>query len=244
MFAKKQYYTGIDGCRGGWLLTTLNEQQELKIYLFSSLSEAKELIDSSKHISIDMPMGLVSSQDEERICDALIRKELGKGFGSSVFGVPCRQAVYASSYQEANKINREVLNKGLSIQTWNICSKIEELDVFLQQNPEYKILFTEGHPELCFKRLKGEGLMFKKKHNEGVQERLQLLRKCKQDIQREFEIFNARFLKKWVSTDDVLDSMGLAFNAREIAENNYTIFPRQIVLDKNKIPMNVFVAEW
>lgn len=59
---------------------------------------------------------------------------LGPGRGSSVFPVPCRQAVHSETYHEASKINKEVLGRGLSKQGWGIVPKIREVDAFVVNN--------------------------------------------------------------------------------------------------------------
>lgn len=238
------FYTGIDGCRGGWLVTTLDHHFQLDVHLFSSLHDATHIFESSSVICVDMPMGLIKSKDEERVCDSLIRKELSKPFSSSVFGVPCRQGVYAQDFKQANRMNRKIIGKGISIQTWNICRRIKELDVFIRNYPCYKNIFKESHPELCFKSLQGASLAYKKKTEQGIKERLGILKRCQSDIQINYKVFGSQFLKKWVSADDILDSVVLAFNARQIVLGKYTMFPSHIVFDGNNIPMNVFIGEW
>ncbi len=217
----KHTYIGIDGCRGGWLFSSLSEAGHMELKLFRTLKESISILNQAHVICIDMPMGLVTEAGEERICDAVIRKELGHPFSSSVFNVPCQQAVYAPDYITANLMNREIQGKGISIQSWNIVPKIKELDTLLLDNASLNNKFCESHPELCFKSLKGETLTFKKKTKEGFAERLNLLRQKSGEINPEL----CKFLKKDVANDDILDSMVLAFNALKVAQGQYVVYP-------------------
>ncbi len=203
---------GIDGCRGGWLFTLIDAKQKLSLSLIKRLDDALDLLKKAQRVYIDMPIGLVKEKGEIRDIDVQIRKELGHPFSSSVFTVPCQQAVYASDYYQANQINKDVLGKGISIQAWNICPKIKELDIFLCQNSGLKSKFIETHPELCFKHLKGSSLSYKKKTKEGKEERIKLLQTQLPEISLLFQQFRKQFLKKDVADDDILDSLVLGIN--------------------------------
>ncbi len=203
-------YIGIDGCRGGWLFSVINEKNEISIQLFTKLSEGLELLNKADRILIDMPIGLVQKKDKVREIDRQIRAELSGPFRSSVFTIPCKQAVYAGSYQEASRINKDVLGKGISIQAWNICSKIKELDMFLAHHPELQYKMKETHPELTFQKIAGHQLNHKKKTKEGEEERLDILEIRNNQIRKIYHHFRKEFLKKHVANDDLLDSLVLA----------------------------------
>ncbi len=204
---------GIDGCRGGWLFTTINKNKVISISLFSKMSDAIEVLKGAKSVYIDMPIGLVDKKDEVREIDLQIRKKLGHPFSSSVFTVPCKQSVYAKDFEAATQINRDVLGKGISIQAWNICAKIKELDIFLNQNTLLKPMFYETHPELCFKQMNGKSLVYKKKTQEGFEERLIILERLDKSIRNVFHQSRQQFLKKHVANDDMLDSLVLAYSS-------------------------------
>ena len=59
-------------------------------------------------VLIDIPIGL--PKKESRLCDRLAREKLGPR-RSSVFTVPCRDAVYAKNYKEACQTNHRFLEK-------------------------------------------------------------------------------------------------------------------------------------
>jgi predicted RNase H-like nuclease len=237
---KHSLYTGVDGCKGGWLISTINDAFFVSVSLVNSLEEAIPLFNNSRFISIDMPMGLSESKEEDRLCDALIRKELGFPYSSSVFSVPCRQAVYAEDYETANQINKQILGKGVSKQVWNICSKIKELDCFVNNYPKFREKIAEAHPELCFKVLKSQNLNFKKREEEGIKERLHLLSLYIKQVQIEYASLCKRWPGSKVKPDDIVDSMVLAVNSYFVFIGKYHVFPEKICTNAEGIKMNVF----
>ena len=95
------------------------------------------------------------------------RRLLGKR-GSSVFAVPCREALSARTYRQACRINQRILGVKLSIQTWNIAAKIREIDTWLCTNPKLQPKIRESHPELCFWALAGGHAMSYPKKRQRV----------------------------------------------------------------------------
>lgn len=167
-------YIGIDGCRRGWVAAVLGDRLEL---IFSeTLEEVRGLVVSSTLTLIDMPMGLKSEGQGERVCDVEARKFL-KRRKMSIFPVPCRQAVYTDSYRKANEVNREVLGKGLSKQSYNLFPKIREVDSFITKDSEILKRIIEGHPEISFGRTSGMEMEHNKRSLEGFQERLEAIEK-------------------------------------------------------------------
>jgi len=167
---------GIDGCVGGWI-AVMTTKYEYQIKFSDHIDGFTEWIHEADSVLIDMPIGL-----PEREAEALLRPEnevrriLGKK-ASSVFNTPCRQALQTEDYTTANKVNREILGKGLSKQSFYIGNKIKELDNFFAENDFYRNKVKESHPELLFLKLSADGLpiMEKKKTIEGMDKRLQVL---------------------------------------------------------------------
>ena len=99
---------------------------------------------------IDIPIGLPeNTQQDAARPDKLLRKDL-KGKASSVFSVPCRQAVEEQDRTKAKALNLSVLGRSLSEQSLGICASIRQVDHFLQRHPEWKNRLIESHPEYCF----------------------------------------------------------------------------------------------
>lgn len=213
---KKKVYFGLDGCRNGWIAARI-EDGHLFIDAHENMERFIEQYPDADEYLIDMAIGLQSDENQVRP-DPIARKLLGRK-SSSVFSVPCRDAVYVEGspkdprvVEEQRRINKLVLKKSLSAQTINIIPKIRELDQFLEKHPEYKNVFCESHPELCFARLNGEVVYSKKSRPEGIEERYHILERFLEpgelgDVQL---IANQLKCKK----DDVLDAVCLAVTAR------------------------------
>src|ERR1700686_1362154 len=117
---------GIDGCSAGWVA--------FKVQL-PSLATSIEVIDlpalltnrpsDLAFLAIDIPIGLL---DGSRACDKAARNLLKQPRGRSVFSAPCRAALLATTYAEANRINREKAERGLSQQSYCIGPKIKQVD--------------------------------------------------------------------------------------------------------------------
>ena len=135
-------YIGVDGCRGGWITCVL-DHGELRFERFDSIEELISRYPEFDAFLIDMAVGLQSRADQLRP-DDLARKELGQK-SSSIFPIPCRQAVYSDTEEEQKQANIRILGKSLSKQTVHIIPKIRELDIFLHHHPEYKNRIMESH---------------------------------------------------------------------------------------------------
>lgn len=85
----------------------------------------------AERILIDVPIGLPWPSVPIRPCDRLARCLLGKPRSSSVFAVPCREALFAGSLEEARTLNRDRIGRSVGAQTWGISPKIAEVDRFL-----------------------------------------------------------------------------------------------------------------
>lgn len=137
-----------------------------------------------------------------------MRKEL-RGRGSTVFNAPSRKAIYANSYDDACKNNLEIEGKKLSKQTFAICPKIKEADLFISRNSGIDII--ESHPEICFKNLnEGRVLQTKKKTTDGLKERLSILKNYNPKTSQIYEKILSQTLRKNVARDDILDAICLS----------------------------------
>ncbi len=165
-----------------------------------------------------------------------------KGKTSSIFKTPCRQAVYANTYGEANEINRWIMGKGLSSQSFAICGKIKEIDEFLNNSPRYKNRLLESHPELCFTILNsGEPLYENKKTYEGTRKRVELLSRYYDKA--EGIIAYARGNQKLKSfMDDVIDALCLAVTGMASLEKGVKSIPENPMKDKYGILMQMVYA--
>lgn len=208
------YVAGIDGARGGWLVARLELSDRTITLEFAPNLEA--LIDDLRqglcHVAaIDMPIGL--SEDGVRPADGLARERLGPR-RSTFFPTPVRAVLGASTFESANRINREFSGKGLSVQAWNLVPKIAELDAAWAPNLAERLV--EAHPELSFSEMAGQPLTTKKSTDEGAKHRCELL----------VEHFGTGTLIEAAVADmpapqriDSLDALGVLWTAERVLSN-------------------------
>ena len=198
----KAQWAGIDGCRGGWIIA-YSDQHSIIVNWIGSLHELKAL--GIRSCLIDMPIGLSA----ERHIDQDLRQVLKPVRHHSVFSTPVRAAVYSDEYVLAKSINKEATGKSISIQSWNICPKIKEVDLFIQDTSN-DFTAIESHPEYCFYRLnQNKHLQHKKSTPAGVDERIKLLHTYKAEYTKAFELALKSFPRKVVKADDILDALCL-----------------------------------
>jgi len=230
---------GIDGCPAGWISIQAGEQFEWAIELFRTIQDLWNAHSHSNLILIDIPIGLKDKGDAPRLNDSAARKYLAPKRSSSIFPTPCRKALYASSYKEANELNKNLTGKGLSKQSWNICPKIREMDQFLQKNHEAREVFIESGPELCYSILNNnKSMKFYKKTREGMQERLSILKSYCTSNTFPLNVGLKKYKRKDVSKDDIMDAWILAIRASG-GTSNLRIIPESIEYDSTGLPMRI-----
>lgn len=207
-------YVGVDGCPGGWLAVRLSEDgQSWAADVYEDLHLLWGAQREAKLMLIDMPIGLADGR-ESRACDALARELLKPGRASSIFAAPVREVLGATGYAEANALQREISGRGLSRQSWGLVPKIRRLDELLQQDMEARGRFRESHPELCFAQLFGGSMRHGKKTPEGFAERFAHLRRFCAHADAIVAELLARYPRKALARDDMLDALVLAVTGR------------------------------
>ena len=196
---------------------------------------------------IDMAIGLPDDEKESDYRpDQAAREALGRR-GSSVFSVPCRQAVYqlGQNREETEAFQKEknlqVLGKSLSKQSLAIIPKIRELDEFFAAHEEYKNVICESHPELCFARLNGEVLQSRKSDFFGIMQREQILSEFIEDE----KIHNTYQLAKELKCkqDGILDVVCLAVTAALRAHGLTETIPAEPKADARGLLMQMVVPK-
>jgi predicted RNase H-like nuclease len=205
-------FIGVDGCKKGWFAVALDSADNWKINVFKAFTHLWDACNPVSLVLIDIPIGLPDSG--RRICDLETRRILGRR-GSSVFAVPSRKALQAGTYRQACAINKRVNGVKLSIQTWNIRAKIKEVDTWVSNNPKAQPRIRESHPELCFWALAGgHAMVYPKKSAQGHAERCAILEKNEPQTGAIVNQALARFRRKDLARDDILDALVLAVSAR------------------------------
>ncbi len=189
-------HVGVDGCKAGWFAIT-RDHTALAWRVFPTINELVSGFPEATRIFIDIPIGLPSRDAPVRPCDRLARRVLGRQRQSSVFPVPCREALSASGVEAARKSNRSHLGRSVSAQTWAISPKIREVDGHLRSTGGQLHGIREIHPEVCFWALAGQKPMrHRKATEEGMQERLQILAKYEPTIRAFMDETLSRTLRK------------------------------------------------
>lgn len=214
MISKTQkIFVGVDGCKAGWLAIILKADNQWEVEVFPNVFKLWQKYCEASLIFIDIPIGLKANGPLERLCDIEARKLLGPPRASSVFRAPCRNAIYAESYENAKSINKSLTGKSLSIQTLSIIHKIREVDTLLCGDISSKALIKEVHPELCFWGLAGRPMLYNKRRAEGFSERLKVLRSYHSHADDIVDYTLANFIRKEVAKDDILDALVAAITA-------------------------------
>lgn len=214
---------GIDGCKAGWILITFDDDNASYEVLRTD-EDLKDAFHRFDRVFIDMPIGL-EDENYTRECDALLRKELGAEYASSVFSPPIRPALNAPSYVEANMQSYEITEKKLTLQAWNITPKIITVDQFLTDQPELQNVVFESHPELIFRNLNG-GMIFQKKNTKkGLRHRLSLVSDREEIAKDFFRDIKEEFRRNEVEEDDIVDSMALALAAKQSEKKGLKMLP-------------------
>ncbi len=230
---------GIDVSRGSWATVYLCGDA-WQARLFPSLPEAVLQFPSAAVSLVDIPLGLPQGPEDLRP-ESEARAMLGRR-ASTLFNVPCRQALSAPDYSAARKINSEVLGKSLSAQSYGITRAIREADTFLFDHPQWKNRLLESHPELCFAVLNGGSALDEKKSSpEGIRRRLLLL----QEYLPEAPLILDEYLKSFpglAKSDDLLDALVLALMGKLIAVCGMKSIPQNPHTDARGILMQIVYA--
>lgn len=229
---------GVDACKSGWCVVH-GQADAIEVSLISQISELEKIKTEKELVFIDIPIGL-PDRAHPRNVEQVARKVLPSK-SSSFFGVPCREAVCADSYREANVINKSQLGKGLSIQSWHICPKIKEVNIWMRRTDQQNI--KEAHPELCFHFLqKEDNLLFSKKTMEGREQRLKILSNWFDGMSEAFDSAMSKYLRKQIAADDILDAMCMWVVAM-LSESHGLQTITKTTKDKDGLAMNMHYVD-
>jgi predicted RNase H-like nuclease len=191
---------------------------------------------------VDIPVGLSSTGI--RACDTHARKLLGRPRASSVFSPPTREALAASTYDEACELNYAATGKRISIQAFHIGSKIAEVDKVMRMHRHRAARVFEVHPELAFMQMRmqqggpAQGLRESKADATGFALRHALLAPS---FGTAVDAALAARKAAQASRDDVLDAFAVLWSARRIAAGEARRLPESepVETDASDIPMTI-----
>ena len=215
-------FLGIDGCPAGWYaVRTAAANGHITGKVHARFSDVLADALPTAVIAVDIPIGLRSAGN--RPCDDLARKALAPRRSSSVFPAPLRPVLGAASHRDASAIRRGIDGKGMSIQSFAIMRKVEEVDLALEKASDHARRVYEVHPEVCFAKMnRGLPMEFAKKKSEGRAERLGLLSQAFGDAPA--RLLEER-VRNQVGADDVLDALAALWSALRIGSNEHESLP-------------------
>lgn len=232
---------GIDGCKGKWLAVAISGNT-YEVGKFKTIDEICLKYHEADALLIDIPVGLPESQPEAaKRPDGELRALLGRK-SSSVFNTPFRQIVYAPDSKRAWELNRELGAKQTPF-SMAIRNSIKQVDVFLQNNPQWRNRLLESHPEYCFYLLNDENpVVDSKLSDEGIEKRIEILTGYFPDSQRVVDTYLSqyKFRKK---KDDVLDALCLAVAGRFGCSYGFKTVPVLPWQDSTGLNMQIVVFQ-
>lgn len=227
---------GIDACKGKWVAVAISDRG-FEVQKYETIADICERYPDCHYMLIDIPVGLRDHQEQLRP-DALVKRLLGPK-SASIFEVPCRKAVYATTKEAARAINIEVLGKSLSEQSIGFSKAIRQVDEFLISHETWKNKILESHPEFCFMKLnKGKPIHEKKTTFEGQERRLEVLETYYPKARDVMETF-LHDVPSRKKVDDVIDALCLAIMGKLMLENGIQTIPELPEKDANGIEMKI-----
>ena len=193
---------GVDGCRAGWIGVHIAASGRVSWSLARRFDDLVERYEDVGLVFVDIPIGLPSDATR-RECDSAARRFLGFPRSSSVFPVPCRQALGA---KDPSRANCQVTGRKLSLQTLGILPRIAEVDAYLRARKGRRSIVRETHPEVCFRSLDPGRTLPAKSTPEGRGARIELLRRRGFDGAVLLQELGAACRRKDAGADDVLDA--------------------------------------
>jgi predicted RNase H-like nuclease len=244
---------GVDGCPGGWV-AVIESAGRIRAQVFARFAELDATLGPDALVAVDMPIGLPDHCHGGRGPEQLVRPLLG-GRQSSVFSIPSRSAVYASTAEEARadwygahraccSVARATSTppRAVAIQGFGLFAKIRELDAFLREAPGRCERIVESHPELAFWRLNGRlPLVLPKKvkgapFGPGLAERAALLEADGVDVAA---LEGVSPVLRGAARDDMLDACAMLSVARRLAAGTVESFPPDPPRDGHGLPIAI-----
>lgn len=204
---------GVDGCRAGWIGVRWDPAaSDVAVRVASTIGDLVELLGPVDLVGVDIPIGLPAHEPRE--AERLARGRL-RGRASTIFSSPAASAVDATTYDEANRLNREALGKGLSRQSFGLFPAIRDVRDWLETSPGLDV--REVHPESSFAALADEVLTERKKTPEGALRRRTLL--------ADAGISLPSSPPRGAALDDLLDAGAAAWTAHRVVTGHAVRLP-------------------
>mgnify|MGYP002762624727 CR=1 FL=1 len=222
-------FVGVDWASGCWVVVA-TDRYNVEITTEPSILNVWYRHRQADSILVDIPIGL--PETSPRACDERAKEFLANR-RSSVFAVPCRDAVETRDYDRA----REKNGGKLGSQSWGLILRIREVDTFLSIHSEAEDSIYESHPEVCYTQFaeqEGVESIGSKQNPGGIDDRVKILEMVNEGFGSEVREFikerrdGAAWHRRIQSgrIDDVLDAAVLALTAKE-ADGTFSVFPEE-----------------
>jgi predicted RNase H-like nuclease len=221
---------GVDACKQGWIAVLLTEGPAIPFFV-RHIRNVGELVPSLDVVAIDIPIGWPVL--DQRQADVAARNELHGTRRSTVFPLPTRDVLAATSYSEATRRSVERTGKGISRQTYGLRSKVLEVEAWLPSSPCEVI---EVHPELSFAELTHDPKLPSKHTWAGMWSRHRALVNVGVDLDWEGNTAGLA-----CAVDDMLDAGVAAWSARRYSEGAARSIPDPPETDKSGRKMAIWV---
>lgn len=232
---------GVDGCRGGWVAVEVDllagrcrrAGARFCPRIDGLIASCRDL--DLRIMALDMPIGLLDEQRPSgRVCDRLARRLLGRPRASSVFSPPSRT-------QLLDGLRRARPPGGLSLQTFHLLRKIDEVDRALCPPDQSQVV--EAHPELAFLALAGYPMRLNKKTRAGRRERVRALAKLPSSWRLALAPIvdgtASMFARADVAPDDLLDAAVLSWTAWRVYRGDARRLPPDPLRDTRGFRMEI-----
>ncbi|MCZ8376679.1 MAG: DUF429 domain-containing protein [Beijerinckiaceae bacterium] len=234
-----EWIAGIDGCPSGWVVVIGPVSGPLapKAAVVPRLADLVHAVPPLAALAIDMPIGLPDRiEGSGRGAERTVRPLLGAR-QSSVFSIPARAAVEAKDYRQAcdAALSSSDPPRKVAKQAFNLFGKIRELDCWLRDPRHPGFPVVETHPELVFRRLKGDPLVHPKKTEPGKSERRALLLAAGIPA----ESLDAA-PPRGAGSDDLLDALACLLTAQRVVSGLARPHPDPFERDRFGLPMAIF----
>ena len=233
------HFVGVNGCKRGWLAVALQRDAAWTHLAARDFAEIGRRYGDAL-ILVDVPIGLRDAGTAERLCDIEARKVLGPR-ASSVFPALCRSALSQQTYEAASAENQRKTGRKLSTQSWAIVPRIADVERYMAEHSATGPIVREIHPEVCFWGLAGRPMTHAKHTDEGLAERVQVLKTHFHDTDLLLRDLTDRYPSTVLSPDDVLDALVGAVTGLVGADHLQTL-PAEPEVDSHNLRMEIVYA--
>jgi predicted RNase H-like nuclease len=239
------WVAGADACSAGWVVVLRHEETgTTRCRRVDGVAALFALPEAPAVLGVDMVIGLpTAAQSGGRACDRAARQLLGWPRSSSVFSPPARTALEATTYAEAQALNRASSSDavGLTKQAFNLFPKMRALDEALRQAPADGPVVYEVHPECSFCALNGGTALAESKHTaDGRARRRVLLERAGFAAVGEAMAMPRGI--RGLNVDDVLDAHAVCWTAGRIRAGMAQRLPASdpVPVDGTGLPMAIW----